>query len=238
MFPISGCISCQHKFCAKKVGLFESFDPDDLENLLKLIERLYIPKGDFIFKEGNVSDRLYIVNGGSFKVYRYTKDGKEQILYLLSEGDYFGELNLLKTQVQEFNAIALEDTHLCTIRKDAFDSLLSAYPKLYAKILEHAYERINTLESMIQTLTAKDVDSRIASLLLKLADQFGIQKQGCIEIPLKLTREEMSNLIGLTRETVSRKLSQFQTDGLVEFEDSRTIYITDINALELLKVDA
>lgn len=234
MFPISGCISCQHKFCAKKVGLFESFDSDDLEKLLPLIERLKISKGDFIFKEGVLSDRLYIVNGGSFKVFRYTKDGKEQILYVLSEGDYFGELNLLKTEVLEFSAIALEDTHLCTIKKTDFDGLLAAYPTLYTKILEHAYERIYALESMIQTLTAKDVDARIATLLLKLADQFGIMKQGRIEIPLKLTREEMANHIGLTRETVSRKLSQFQTDGLVAFSDSRSIAIVNAKALEAM----
>lgn len=234
MFPISGCISCQHKFCAKKVGLFESFDSDDFEKLLQLIERIHIPKGEYIFKEGVLSDRLYIVNGGSFKVFRYTKDGKEQILYVLTEGDYFGELNLLKTEALEFTAIALEDTHLCTIKKTDFDGLLSAYPSLYAKILEHAYERIYALESMIQTLTAKDVDARIATLLLKLADQFGIMKQGRIEIPLKLTREEMANHIGLTRETVSRKLSQFQTDGLIAFSDSRSIAILNSEALEVM----
>lgn len=234
MFPISGCISCQHKFCAKKVGLFESFDSEDFEKLLKLIERLSIPKGEFIFKEGMDSDRLYIVNGGSFKVYRYTKDGKEQILYILTEGDYFGELNLLKTEALEFSAIALEDTYLCTIRKADFDGLLAAYPSLYGKILEHAYERINTLETTIQTLTAKDVDSRIATLLLNLAEQFGIQKQGHIEIPLKLTREEMANLIGLTRETVSRKLSQFQGEGLIELVDSRTIRLINMPALEAI----
>lgn len=234
MFPISGCISCHHKFCAKKVGLFESFDSDDFEKLLPLIERLHIPKGDFIFKEGVLSDRLYIVNGGSFKVFRYTKDGKEQILYVLTEGDYFGELNLLKTEALEFSAIALEDTHLCTIKKTDFDGLLAAYPALYAKILEHAYERINALESMIQTLTAKDVDARIAKLLINLADQFGIMKQGYIEIPLKLTREEMANHIGLTRETVSRKLSQFQADGLVAFSDNRSIILKDTAALEAM----
>lgn len=234
MFPISGCISCQHKFCAKKVGLFESFDSEDFEKLLKLIERLSIPKGDFIFKEGMLSDRLYIVNGGSFKVFRYTTDGKEQILYILTEGDYFGELNLLKTEALEFSAIALEDTYLCTIGKEDFDGLLAAYPSLYGKILEHAFERISTLEATIQTLTAKDVDSRIATLLLNLAEQFGIQKQGHIEIPLKLTREEMANLIGLTRETVSRKLSQFQSDGLIELVDSRTIRLINMPALEAI----
>lgn len=232
MPEICGCISCQHKYCAKKVGLFESFDNDNFEKIVDQIQRIFIPKGDYVFHEGDLSDRLYIVNGGSFKVYRYTSDGKEQILYLLTEGDYFGELNLLKAEKSEFSAIALEDTHLCTLQKKDFDQLLLAHPSLYGKILEHAFERINTLETMVATLTSKDVDSRIATLLLNLADQFGIQKKGFIEIPLKLTREEMANFIGLTRETVSRKLSQFQNDELVELTDSRTLIIRNLAALE------
>lgn len=232
MSEINGCISCQHRYCAKKVGLFESFDTENFEKVIAMIKRLHIPKGELIFREGELSDRLYIVNGGSFKVYRYTPEGKEQILYLLSEGDYFGDLSLLKSVPLEFSAIALEDTHLCTLQKTDFDQLLLAHPSLYGKILEHAYERINTLETMVATLTSKDIDTRVATLLLNLADQFGIKKRDFIEIPLKLTREEMANLIGLTRETVSRKLSQFQNDDLIELIDSRTIILRNINALE------
>ena len=235
MQSIHGCVSCQQRYCAKKVGLFESFDDQDMERLLPLIERMTLPKGSYLFQEGDPADRLYILNGGSAKVFRNTKDGKEQILYLLSEGDYYGELSLLRTETHELSALALEDTYLCTLGKKDFDALVTAYPSLYAKMLEHAYSRIQALERSLATIQAKDVDSKLATLLLQLADQFGIQKLGAIEVPLKLTREEMANAIGLTRETVSRKLSQFQSDGLIVLVDQRTLQLIDTEGLMTLK---
>lgn len=226
------CLTCRHHHCAKKVSLFEAFSDIDVERVLSLIERFQFSKGDYIFQEGALADRLYIVNKGSFKVFRYTKDGKEQILYMLGDGDFFGDLNLLKAEMLTLNAVALEETHLCTIKKSDFDELLKRYPELYPKILEHAHNRIYELESLIQTLTSKDIDSRIASLLLKLAESFGVQKTTGVEIPLKMTREEMASFIGLTRETVSRKLSLFQLEGYVEFEDNKRILIKSTSDLE------
>lgn len=226
------CLSCSHRYCAKKVRLFESLTDLELERVLGLIERLHFDKGESIFLEGDVFDRLYIVNGGSFKVYRLTKEGKEQILYILGDGDFIGDLNLFKKDVFGFSAIALEETHLCTIKKDAFDGLLRAYPELYDKMLSYAHDRIVGLEALVQTLTAKDVDTRLASLLLKLADSFGIQKPHGIEIQLNLTREEMASFIGLTRETVSRRLSNLQAEGLIELIDNHQLLIKDIEALQ------
>lgn len=232
MNPFGTCISCSHKYCAKKVTLFESFSDEDLEKVLKLIQRMHFDKGEPIFCEGDVFDRLYIVNGGSFKVYRDTKDGKEQILYVLGNGDFLGDLNLLKKEIFSFSAIALEDTHLCTIKKDDFDQLMKTHPELYTRVLEYAHDRITALETLIQTLTTKDVETRLASLLLKLTDSFGIQKPNGIEIQLPLTREEMASFIGLTRETVSRKLSLFQAEGYVELLDNKHILIKDLSAIE------
>lgn len=226
------CISCSHRYCAKKVSLFESLSDQELEQVLALIERLHFEKGETIFSEDDVCDRLYIVNGGSFKVYRHTKEGKEQILYILGDGDFIGDLNLFKKGIFTFSALALEETHLCTIKKDAFDSLLRAHPELYDKMLAYAHDRIVGLEALVQTLTVKDVDTRLATLLLKLADSFGIQKPYGVEIQLNLTREEMANFIGLTRETVSRRLSAMQSEGIIELIDNRQMLIKDMGALE------
>lgn len=226
------CISCSHRYCAKKVSLFESFSDEDLERVLGLIQRMHFEKGEAIFSEGDVFDRLYIVNGGSFKVYRHTKDGKEQILYVLADGDFIGDLNLLKKDIFTFNAIALEDTHLCTIKKDDFDLLMKTHPELYTRVLEYAHDRITALETLVQTLTAKDVDTRLAALLLKLADSFGIRKPQGIEIQLPLTREEMASFIGLTRETISRRLSAFQAEGYIELYDNKLVLIKDLDAIQ------
>lgn len=228
---IGTCISCSHKYCAKKVSLFESFSNDDLSKVLSLIERYEYEKGDHIFDEGDPFDRLYIVNGGSFKIFRYNKEGKEQILYVLSDGEFIGDLNLLKKDILSFNAVALEKTYLCTIKKDAFDSLMQEHPEMYHAILASAYDRIMSLENLVQTLTVKDVETRLASLLVRLAENFGIRTKEGIKIEMTLTREEMASYVGLTRETISRKLSKFQTDGLIELYENKVLLILDYDEL-------
>lgn len=232
MDHFDSCMTCNHKYCAKKVSLFASFSDTDLSKVLTLIERQHYEKGQTIFNEGEPCDRLLIVNGGSLKVFRYSKDGKEQILYVLGDGDFLGDLNLLKKDIYSFSAMALEETHLCTIKKDDFDQLMKFYPELFSRVLEYAHDRINTLENLVQTLTAKDVETRLAILLIRLSEAFGVEKPEGIEIQLPLTREEMANFVGLTRETVSRKLSSLQSEGLIELNDNRTILLKDFKSIK------
>lgn len=228
------CMTCKHHSCAKKVTLFESFSDQDLENVLSLIERMHFHKGETIFSEGDIFDRLYIVNSGSFKVYRQSKDGKEQVLYVIGDGDFIGDINLLKKDIFKFSAIALEETHLCTIKKDDFDILMRGHPNMVEKVLEYAHDRIASLEELMQTLTSNDVESRVATLLLKLAESFGIQKPTGVEVQLSLTREEMASFIGLTRETLSRKLSQLQAENYIELLDNKRILIKNMDAIQAL----
>lgn len=223
--------SCNHKYCAKKVSLFTSLSDKDLNKVVNLVTKISFEKGDIIFSEGEIFDKLFIINNGSIKVYKYTKDGKEQILYILKEGEFLGNLNLLKKDVFKFNATALESTNMCSIHKDDFDILIKTNPEISIKVLEYAHDRIASLENLVQTLTTKDVEVRLASLLLNLSKTFGFKTDKGIEITLPLTREDMANFIGVTRETISRKLSYFQIQNIVELFENRIILIKDIGIL-------
>lgn len=226
--------SCNHKYCAKKVSLFTSLSDKDLNKVVNLVTKISFEKGDIIFSEGEIFDKLFIINNGSIKVYKYTKDGKEQILYILKEGEFLGDLNLLKKDVFKFNAAALESTNMCIIHKDDFDILIKTNPEISIKVLEYAHDRIASLENLVQTLTTKDVEMRLASLLLNLSKTFGFKTDKGIEITLTLTREDMANFIGVTRETISRKLSYFQSQNIVELFENRIILIKDIAILKEL----
>ena len=205
----NNCCPCNHKYCAKKVSLFASLSDNDLNKVVNLITKKSFEKGDIIFSEGELFDKLFIINNGSIKIYTYTKDGKEQILYILKEGEFLGDLNLLKNDIFKFNAMALESTNMCIIHKDDFDILIKTNPEISIKILEYAHDRIASLENLVQTLTTKDVEVRLASLLINLSSTFGIKTDIGIEITLPLTREDMANFIGVTRETVSQKIILF-----------------------------
>lgn len=230
----NNCNSCNHDYCAKKVSLFSSLCDKELNEILNLITRKHYEKGETIFSEGETFDRLYILNSGSIKIFQYNKEGKEQIVYILKEGEFLGDLNLLKKDIFKFNATALEDTNICIIHKDDFDKIIKANPEISLKVLEYAHDRISSLEEMIQTLTTKDIDVRLATLLLNLSKIFGAKSNTGIEINLPLSREEMANFIGVTRETISRKLSNFQSQNIIEILENKKILIKNINTLKEL----
>jgi len=165
------CDKCKHRnctgeYCAKKVTIFSELNNQLLGDIVNNIERKHFGKGDIIFETGQLSDRLYIVNTGRVKIFTYSRDGKEQILYILNEGDFVGELSLLKMTSLEFNAAALEDTSLCTVSKQHFDAIIKNNPEITLKILESLHDRLIKLEMLVQSLNTKDIEARIASMLI------------------------------------------------------------------------
>lgn len=233
------CNRCKHKnctgeYCAKKVNIFSHLEDQLLGDIVNNIERKHYAKGAMIFEMGQLSDRLYIVNSGRVKVYTYSRDGKEQILYILNEGDFIGELSLLKMTSLEFNAAALEDTSLCTVSKQHFDSIIKKNPDITLKILEALHDRLIKLEGLVQSLNTKEIEPRIASMLMSFLKESGKPAANGVMLELPLNREEMGNFIGTTRETISRKLTSMQDDGIIEFEGNRKVIIKNLNALKEL----
>ncbi|MEW9096624.1 MAG: Crp/Fnr family transcriptional regulator [Clostridiaceae bacterium] len=234
--PICSTCSCgcHEKYCASKVFIFSTLGEEQFKEISKLIVTRRYKKGESIFFEGDLWDRLYIINKGKIKVFKYTKEGKEQILYLLSEGDSVGELNLLKRGKFEFNGEALEDTSICTLTKEDFDNILINNPSITLKILEKVHDRVVNLEHLVQMLSTKDIETRIGNLLLNLIDNFGTKHDEDIIIDLPINREDMGNFAGITRETVSRTLSAMEEAGVIDIVGNKKIIIKDIEYLKNL----
>lgn len=219
------CLSCNHKMCAGKVPIFNNLDAEQLTDVIQLIIRRKYKKGEMVFLQGDQLEGLYIINHGKIKIFRYTKEGKEQILYILSEGDFFGELSLLNTEEVNYYAEALEPVNLCLIKKSDFAEVLRENPKITIKVLEAISQRLSKLEILVQSLGTKEVEARIAQMLLELVDEFGIENSSYTELTIPLTREDMANYIGVTRETISRKLSNFQEEGILKLVGNKKIRI-------------
>lgn len=221
------CIKCTGKYCVSKVYIFSALQPEAFKKISDIIITRKYRKGQVIFFEGDVEDKLYIVNQGKIKIYKYNREGREQILYILSEGDFIGDMSLLKKGNFQFNAEALEDTLICTIAKDDFDEIITRNPEITLKILEVLHDRLMNLENLIQNLSTKDIEIRIASMLLSFAGDFGVEDESGIIINLPLNREEMANYIGVTRETISRKLTSLQDEGVIELIGNKKLIIKD-----------
>ena len=228
------CKKCKGRYCASKASIFSILEEPQLKEITDKINGRSYKKGEMIFFEGELSDKLYVINSGKVKIFKYTKEGKEQILYIVSSGDFLGDLSLLKKDEFKFNAEALEDVNICELTKDDFDKAVKQSPEIALKILEVLYERIAKLENLVQSLSTKDIEARISGLLLGLIKDFGIPEDDIIRLELPLSREDMANYIGVTRETISRKLNSMQEEGIIELIGNKTIVLNDLEYLEEL----
>lgn len=226
------CGNCKRGLCTKEISIFSSLDSSELIEIIEKMNHKRVNKNDVVFLEGEKAKTLYFLNVGKIKIYKYTKDGKEQILHILSEGDFFGELNLLKESKYRFNAKAIEESKICTLSKENFKEILLYKPEIAIKILEIMGERLSALENLAQNLATNDIDARIAFLLKNLCDKYGEISNNDIIINLPLTREDMANYVGVTRETISRKLKKFEEEGIIKIVGTKKIIIIDNEKLE------
>ena len=230
---VKQCTHCHQKLCLTKVPMFANLSQEELIQILKKIEHKSYEKGEIIFKVGCTSDVLYFINTGSVKLYNYTKDGKEQILHVLSEGDFFGELSLIKSAKHQFYAKAIEDVNLCILTKAEMTNIIMQNPEIGIKLLETLGKRLTAAERLAQNLATNDIDARLAYLLVSfLGDELNCDKMCTpLKVKLPLNREEMANSIGVTRETISRKMKKFEEEGLIELIGTKSIRILDCEGL-------
>lgn len=224
---------CLHKLCMHKIPIFSSLSQDDLTHIASIIRHGKYQKGEVLLSEGDRSDTLVIVNEGSVKAFKITPDGREQILYVFSEGDFFGERNLFGKQAFTYSVEALELVKTCSFTRDSFYEVLRLYPDIAVKIIEELGERMNRMENALQSMGVRNVDERVSALLLDFAEKYGAPVLDGTLIHLPLSREGMANYLGITRETVSRKLGLLENEGIIRSNGNKSILLLDRNMLEL-----
>jgi len=215
-----------------QIPLLSSLSADELREISKSIITKEYKKGEAIFKLGDRANGLYIVCNGKVKIYKNTLEGKEQIIYILSDGDFIGAFNLLKEDVFDFTAEALENTTISMLEKVAFDQVIVAKPEITLKVLEKAYERIMKVESLVERLSTKSLDAKVAALLLNLIGSFGEETEEGIVLKLSINREEMGSYTGIARETMTRKLKLFEEMGILKLQGAKVIIIRDVEKLK------
>lgn len=226
------CKACTHGFCISEVSLFSSLSESEMALISNEAVTYNYKRGDIIFSRGDKAHHLYIVCSGKMKISKYTIDGKEQILYILSGGDFIGAFNLLKEDKFDFTAEALEEIEISTVSKAAFNEVLIRNPDITIKVLEKAYERIQKVESLVDRLGTNSVDAKVAGLLLNLESNFGHKTDEGTLLKLSINREEMGSYAGIARETMTRKLKLFQELGVIKLIGTKQILIMNRDALK------
>lgn len=226
------CDRCSNGLCIQKVPLFDQMTRADLLEILKMTSHKEFKKGEYLCNEGENSATMFIVNEGGVKLASTNADGKEQIFGILGDGDVFGEYNMLSDFEQyNYSAVALKDTKICLLTKDKMDQILSQYSHISRKIISELSRKLLLTENLAKNLSTVNTDSKVAYILKELAEQYGVKIKNGIALKTPMTREDMANYAGVTRETMSRKLNLFKRAGLIEFSGMKEIVILDMEGL-------
>lgn len=222
------CRQCLNKLCMRKIPVFSSLKRRELEQLAARIVHRDYPKGAVIMTAGARADCITIINTGKLKACRYAEDGKEQIVYLFTEGDFFGEHGLFSDQETPYQVEALTDVKLCHLYRADFQALLIEQANLALQIIAALSARLARLEKEIGN---QDLDRRIQSLLLEFAEKYGREQAGGLFVRLPLSREGIASYLGIARETLSRKFSQLEQAGIIQAIGNKSIQIRKPDAL-------
>jgi CRP-like cAMP-binding protein len=217
----------------KKIPLLAELPADVVARIAGTVELLEVRRRQVVYLPGDPGASVFFVNGGRVKISKVTRDGKELTLAYRHGGEVFGELGLIDGGPREEMAEAVDNALITEMALGEFERLLQTYPLLGYRLAKVFALRRRELESAIESLVFKDVSAKLAQLLLRLGDEYGVEDARGTLVALKITHQEMANLIGSTRETVSLTLSQFKRRGLIH-TDGRKVILADGEGLRAL----
>ena len=190
--------------------IFFDLPEEDQELMASMMIPRNIKKKGLVYSEGDHADKLYILKEGRIKITRLGEDGKELTMDIIEPGDIFGELTLAGETQRETNAEALEDSFICTVARDDFERFLKMRPNLTFTLTKWIGTRLRKIENRFENLIFQDVRTRLFSLLEDLAEKYGEDVAAGRKIAIKLSHQELANLIGATRETVTFELNKMK----------------------------
>jgi CRP/FNR family cyclic AMP-dependent transcriptional regulator len=215
----------------KRVPLFSDLSEVESARVSEVVREREYPKNSVILFEDDPGDALYVVSSGQVKVVLIGEDGREVILSVLSDGDFFGEMSLIDDEPRSAHVIAMKDSRLLVLRRDDFQQQIQALPSIALKVLKVLVGRLRRADAKIGGLVLLDVNGRVAKLLLDLADESGGPR-----ITRKLTHHTIAQMIGSSRETVSRAMRELTDRGLIDVS-RREITIKNRDGLATLAGD-
>jgi CRP/FNR family transcriptional regulator len=200
------------------VPLFAALDADSAATLEKMLTTRSVGKGHIIFNEGDDGDRLFIVLDGKVKITRAAVDGRENLIAVLGTAEMFGELSLFDPGPRTASVSAVTDATLASLDHDDLRPLLLERPGVAVELLQALAQRLRRTNEAMADLVFTDVPGRVAKALLDLADKFGVVEADGTRVRHDLTQEELAQLVGASRETVNKALSEFAHRGWLRIE--------------------
>ena len=223
-------MSCGHESpanCIQMVPIFSNVTEEEMREIAAITRARTYQKGEMIYLAGDRDERLYVIHVGKVKITRVSPAGKEQVIRVLGPGEFIGEFSLFSPLARTDNAEALERTTMCIIEGERLKQLLAGNPSIALKVMEALSRRLETAEKLIEEINLHTVEERLAQRLLTLA-------AGRRRFSLEMSKRDLASQLGMSQETLSRKLAAFQDEGLIQLQGHRGIVIKDRSGLETL----
>lgn len=205
----------------KNIPIFSELDDETLQKIYKSGLVQNFRKNSVILSEEDAGSAMFFIVEGKVKVSRSSGDGKEVILAILNESDFFGEMAILDGMARSATVTAVEDSKLFIIQRAEFLELLRNFPEVSISLLQELSRRLRAATMKIKALSLKDAEGKVATVLLQIADEVGKIRQGIVEIDDLPYQQELANMAGTSRETISRTLHSFAKKGMIELEGSK-----------------
>lgn len=214
-----------------EIPLFEDIEEGVLHRVVPYMYEKTYKKGAIIFLEGDEGNEIYFIRSGAVTIYSF--DGlKKVILAFLQSGEYFGEMALIKPGLyRSATAETTQPTKLYALRRGDFEKLIVDNPSLAIHLLDYTMDRLRRANQQIYDLTFLNVKARIVKKLLRLSEDYGIRTAAGIQINVKVTHQQLAEMVGAVRETVTKVLIELQDKGLI-YIHNRLIQLPDPERLE------
>ena len=212
----------------KDVNIFSHLSDEKINEIKKYFTLREYPKGSMIILEEEYGDVVFLVKKGTVKITRVNDEGKEVILSLMGENDMVGEMSVIDGESRSANVLAQENCELYAIRSEDFLSLLKENFEISFSLMGELANRIRKSDQHIEALSLSDAEHRIGVSILNLAEELGVIVKGKVTIDNLPFQQDIANMSGTSRETVSRILKLFEDRNML-IKKGHKLMIPDYN---------
>ncbi|MBN9004081.1 MAG: Crp/Fnr family transcriptional regulator [Rhizobiales bacterium] len=215
------------------LSMFAGLAPAEQDDLLREARSVRYPKGSAIFEQGAEIDRFFVLLHGHLRVEKTTAQGHQTVVRYVSAGELFGVAQAMNLSHYPATAVAAVDSIALAWPSSSWARLTARYPSLAGSVMQTIGNRLQDTQTRVIEISNEQVEQRVAHALLRLAKQAGRKVEAGIEIDFPISRQDIAEITGTTLHTVSRILSAWETQGLVEGGRQR-IVLRDSHRLHLL----
>lgn len=213
-----------------RAGIFQGVSPDAVAALVRQLEPVTFRRTEVVFSEGEPGDTLFIITAGKVKIGRKSVDGRESLITLMGPSDMFGELAIFDPGPRTSTVTALTEVKAVMMSRSVLRSWIADRPEIAEQLLRVLARRLRRTNDNLSDLIFTDVPGRVAKQLLYLAQRFGSRDGTALRVDHELTQEEIAQLVGSSRETVNKALSDFAQRGWIRVQ-GRSILIDNAERL-------